>query len=242
MKQRALQLLQDGWEIDEIAGVLAVSGKSIARWKDNYEEYGDVAPRSCNRGRRRILNHEMLDDLRSLIAETPSIMLDELCEWLAIYHDQPISTSALSQNLLDAGYTYKMLRRAAAERDNAAREAWMDHVLTHYAADQLVFLDESSKDGRTIFRKYGRSLAGERAVEVVPLDRGTRYSILPALTLEGYIAIRVTEGSIDGAEFYDFVLEDVVRHLYPLCWSILMRCTAAEDEPISSGTKHPCFG
>jgi transposase len=130
MKQRALQLLQEGWEIDEIAGVLAVSGKSITRWKDNYEEYGDVAPPSCNRGCRRILNHEMLDDLQGLIAETPSTMLDELCEWLAIYHDQPIFTSALSQNLLDARYTYKMLRRAAAEQDNAACEAWMDTVLT----------------------------------------------------------------------------------------------------------------
>jgi len=41
-------------------------------------------------------------------------------------------------------------------------------------------------------------------------DRGTRYSILPAITVDGYIAVRVVEGSVDGAEFFDFVLNDLV--------------------------------
>lgn len=52
--------------------------------------------------------------------------------------------------------------------------------------------------------------AGSRASAVAPLERGTRYSILPALTVEGYIAARAVEGSIDGLEFFDFVVEDVV--------------------------------
>ena len=40
-----------------------------------------------------------------------------------------------------------------------------------------------------------------------------RYSILPALSLDGYMAVRVVEGSIDGAEFYDFVVNEVVSHI-----------------------------
>ena len=74
----------------------------------------------------------------------------------------------------------------------------------------MVFLDESSKDGHTIFRKYGRAPLGERPVIQESVDRGTRYSILPAITVDGYIAVRVVEGSVDGAEFFDFVLHDVV--------------------------------
>jgi hypothetical protein len=42
------------------------------------------------------------------------------------------------------------------------------------------------------------------------LDRGTWYSILLAITVGGYIAVRVIEGSVDGAEFFDFVLNDLV--------------------------------
>ena len=54
MKRRALQVLADGWELHEIAGVLGVSPKSIDRWHDNYETLGRVDPLSFLRGRRRI--------------------------------------------------------------------------------------------------------------------------------------------------------------------------------------------
>ncbi|KAF8227720.1 hypothetical protein L208DRAFT_1102512, partial [Tricholoma matsutake] len=52
---------------------------------------------------------------------------------------------------------------------------------------------------------YGRAPSGEDHFVEVTLDRGICYSILPALTIDGYLAVRVVEGSIDGMEFYDFV-------------------------------------
>jgi len=74
----------------------------------------------------------------------------------------------------------------------------------------MVFLDESSKDERTLIRRYGRAPSGIDPVLRVSLNRGVRYSILPAMTIDGYIAVRAVEGSIDGAEFFDFVVNDVV--------------------------------
>ena len=50
-------------------------------------------------------------------------------------------------------------------------------VLATYTAEQLVVLDESSKDGRTLIRRYGRAVTGSRASAMAPLERGTRYSI-----------------------------------------------------------------
>ena len=40
--------------------------------------------------------------------------------------------------------------------------------------------------------------------------RGKRYTILPALTMEGFVAIDVFEGSCDKKKFVDFVLNQVV--------------------------------
>jgi hypothetical protein len=40
--------------------------------------------------------------------------------------------------------------------------------------------------------------------------RGKRYTILPALTMEGFVAIDVFEGSCDKKKFVDFVLSQVV--------------------------------
>jgi transposase len=213
-KQQALYLfLEEGWEIDRVAEALGVSSKSIERWENTYAIHGCVDPPTPLRGRPRVLTNRMTEELRDLIVESPSLLLDEIGEWLAIYHDQPILSTALHDNLKDLGLTYKRLKRVATKRDDRYRAEWLHNITSNYTADQLVFLDESSKDDRTILRRYGRAISGQTPVDIVRLNRGTRYSILPALTVDGYIAVRVIEGSIDGAEFYDFVLNDVVSTL-----------------------------
>jgi transposase len=210
-KQQALYLfLEQGWDIEHVAAALGVSGKSIHRWEGNYDIHGCVNPHSPLRGRPRLLTDRMTNELHELITENPSLLIDEIGEWLALYHDQLISTTALHDNLKDLGLTYKRLKRVAAERDDGYRSDWLHNIMTNYTANQLVFLDESSKDDRTILRRYGQAPSGQAPVDNVSLNRGIRYSILPALTINGYMAVRVVEGSIEGAEFYDFVLNDVM--------------------------------
>ncbi|KAF8230049.1 hypothetical protein L208DRAFT_1159410, partial [Tricholoma matsutake] len=115
MKQRALQLIDEGWEMGDVADVLGMASKSIRQWTDNYDTHGHVDPPSVLRGRPCILNSEMICDLHDLICESPTLFLDEIGEWLAIYHDQPISTTALHDNLWELGLTHKILWKAAAE-------------------------------------------------------------------------------------------------------------------------------
>ena len=69
-----------------------------------------------------------------------------------------------------------------------------------YTAEQLVFLNEYSKNGCIVLHRYGRAPSGQDPVHHVSLNCGVRYSILPALSLNGYMAVKVIEGSIDGAE------------------------------------------
>src|SRR5882757_6362815 len=197
-KQQALYLfLEEGWEIDRIAAALGVSSKSIERWEHNYEIHGCVHSPAPLRGRPRLLTSRMTEELRDLITKNPSLLLDEIGEWLAIYHDQPISTAALHDNLKDLGLTYKRLKRIAAERDDGYRAEWLHNITANYTANQLVFLDESSKDDRTILRRYGRATSGQSPVDLVQLNRGIRYSVLLALAVDGYMAVRAVEGSID---------------------------------------------
>ena len=62
--------------------------------------------------------------------------------------------------------------RAAVERDDQLRAEWMYDFLATYSAEQMVVLDESSKDGKTLIRRYGRAQSGEDAVIQVSLDCG----------------------------------------------------------------------
>ena len=50
--------------------------------------------------------------------ETPTLFLDEIGEWLALYHNRPILTTALHDNLQELAGTYPW--KAAAEPDIAA--------------------------------------------------------------------------------------------------------------------------
>ena len=94
MKKQALQMLDEGWDVGEIVDALSVSKDSILRWQDKYDTYGCVNPSPVLQGRRRLLNAAAIEDLHELIRESPSLFLDEVAEWLALYHDQPISTTA----------------------------------------------------------------------------------------------------------------------------------------------------
>jgi DDE superfamily endonuclease len=81
----------------------------------------------------------------------------------------------------------------------------------HLTPEQCVFMDESCKNGRSLCHRHGHAPAGERAVEVQIYDRGEHWSILPAISIDGYIALCIVCRSVDGAEFYDFIINDVVH-------------------------------
>ena len=85
-----------------------------------------------------------------------------------------------------------------------------------FVAEQLVFVDESSKDERTIFRRFGRAPRGECAQISADFMRGTRYSILASITYDGYLAPRIVEGSVNLFEFLDYIGTKVVSHYVTL--------------------------
>ena len=136
--------------MDEIANLLDMSSKSIERWQDNYETHGHVNPPTFLRGRRPILSTGVLEELHELILKSPGLYLDEIGIWLALYHNVQISATALHDNLRELGLTRKIMRRAAGERDHELCAEWMYDILNTYTAEQMVILDESSKDDRTL--------------------------------------------------------------------------------------------
>jgi hypothetical protein len=82
--------------------------------------------------------------------------------------------------------------------------------MAQYEHEELRFLDETSKDERTLGRSNGRSLMGTRAVKKQVFVCGHRLSGLGLLTIDGMIAISVIEGSFTTASFKTFIEGDVV--------------------------------
>lgn len=71
-------------------------------------------------------------------------------------------------------------------------------------------MDEASKDERTLSRRYGYSLKNTFATKKNVFIRRMRYTILPALSLQGIIAVDIMEGSCTKEKFKEFVISNVV--------------------------------
>ena len=81
----------------------------------------------------------------------------------------------------------------------------------------MIFVDETSKDKHTISWHYGCSITGTRVTVSANFIQGERYSMITALSLEGYEGVTVVPGSVDGEEFLDFIINDVVcRYMFYL--------------------------
>ena len=64
-------------------------------------------------------------------------------------------------------------------------------------------------------RKYGWAPLGHTPVQTLPLKRSKRWSILPALTIDGYLDWIIYHGSINTASYIDFVRTKVFPHCFP---------------------------
>ena len=110
-------------------------------------------------------------------------------------------------------YLYK-LHRAAYEWNELLQSTFIAKVGCEYKPEQLIFMDEASKDERTLSRGYGYSLKNTFATKKNVFIRGTWYTILPALSLQGIIAVDIMEGSCTKEKFKEFVISNVVCMVY----------------------------
>ena len=89
-------------------------------------------------------------------------------------------------------------------------------VGTYFQAEQLIFLDESAKNERPPCRQYGYSPRNQAVIKKVVFVRGTRYTLLPALSLDGIIALDILQGSCTKEQFRNFILAQVVSLIFIL--------------------------
>jgi transposase len=90
--------------------------------------------------------------------------------------------------------------------------------------DQLVFLDESGANERTGDRRYRWSPIGLTCVQSRLIKRSERWSILPALTVDGYLDYIIHQGAIMADLFIEFIEEKVLLYcsLYSGLQSVLI--------------------
>lgn len=110
------------------------------------------------------------------------------------------------------------MAKEAKERDQDLRNWWLEKLAIWTMegnANMFVFLDESAVDEKTGQPRYGWAHRGERARINLLAKRTTKFSILPAITVDGFLECEVHEGSINTEIFEDFMGKILEKHSTP---------------------------
>lgn len=245
IKERSIWLRENDFDIEDVQDIMGVSSRSVYRWISHLEDYGSVIPpHNPLQGSQSTLTAEEMDHLLSFSRDHPEAYLDEIQLWAALEHDICLSVPRIDAILRSCGFTYKKLRQPAAERDEQLRSHFRDFCDANITASMIVAIDESFRDDKALYRRFGRAPSGQRATVSTPHERGTRWSIVLALTVDGYIAVRVVEDSVDTLEFIDFIANDVVSQKLPSNFiNVFIRFyTVASHEPFPRTSQRPPHG
>jgi transposase len=194
-------------DISTLAGCSVRTVFSVLAYFRDYHNIRN--PFAHRRGRKRILTSTDIDFIASVIDARPKIFLDELQEDLAHYRGIDVSIVTLSRTLRRIAISKKKVSSSAAERNELLRAMWQAEY-AHYPAEYFVWLDESSVDDFTNLRTEGWAAFGRACVSRETFIRGQRYSVLPALTTDGIVALDIFEGSVNKERFISFIQNNVV--------------------------------
>jgi transposase len=195
----------------EIAALAGCSERTVRDILRLHREFGAVRNPFC--GGPRSLATGDLNYISSLLAANPCLYLDELQDRLATVRDTHVSVATISRAVRSLALTHKHVATAAIERNELLRATWQA-AYGDIPADYFVWLDESSVDDRTNQRTHGWAALGRACVRRATFIRGQRYSVLPALTSDGIIALDIFEGSVNKEKFIQFLNEDLVCILH----------------------------
>jgi len=204
-------------DVDNICKYTGCKKRTVQRILEDYRKKGSVIRehmRQETRGAKRRLTTGDIRFIRGIVRHSPDVYLDEIRELIEERCGTEVSELTIWRTLRRCGFTMKKLTREALERSAAKRSSFRYTWGTKYTPQQTVFVDESSFDRRTSIRNRAWALSGQRAIRKCFFVRGRRYSLLPALSLDGILHAKVVEGSFTAARFRDFI-EGLLDHMQP---------------------------
>jgi transposase len=161
----------------------------------------------------------------------PQAYLEEIRDWLLDEFDIPVSIMLVSRELRRMKWSRKVALKRAAEQSDALRRVFRARVQLNYTAEQIVAIDESACNERTGDCKYGWSPVGCSVELEYSIKRLERWSLLPAMTVDGYLAHTIFQGAITAEIIEEFLQKEVLPMLQPGYHVLLMDNASIHRSP-----------
>ena len=200
---------------DDISRLLHISERSVYRYVQRFKSTGEV--RKCHKtnGPACILSeHEELIIVNSMLS-SPGIYLRELQQHLSHSTGRWIHESTICRCLKRLGMSRQKIQHIALQRCDSKRAEFIANVMMVFESSLCVWVDETGCDRRNAQRKYGYGIRGQTPQDFSLKLRGKRYSAISILSTEGVEDTYITEGTVNGDIFLDFVRKQLVPILSP---------------------------
>ena len=119
--------------------------------------------------------------------------------------------------LKERGYTLKVMRQVAAQRDEAQRDEYWQAIAELYAvgatAASFCFCDETAKVESALRRMRGWGMRGSRVESRHLLHHHQHISVLALYGLTGFIDFDHIEGGYNAEDFMEAVEFMIIPHL-----------------------------
>ena len=201
-----MRLWQEGVRIADIANSINISESIGYEWQANLRDHGSIRPESqAPAGRRYCLTVADEKAILDKLQKSCWMYLDELAEWLRLERDVDVSISTVSRLLKRNNWTRKTLQIGSNQQNSVLRQDYFLEM-RNYAADQLIFIDESIFNEKTGWRRRGRAPIGRPATVRGNINRGDTWSLLPAYTIDGYLPCTgIRKGYFDREAFLQWI-------------------------------------
>ena len=195
----------------QIAQFFNLSERTVRRYIATFQQTGDVEVKQHQHGPPKLLGEFEQLTLLQIILQNPGIYLQEVQTKLPNTFGVQVSVSNICKTLKYMGCTRQTLCHVAKQRDDQLRAKFMADI----SIFDLIWLDETGCDKWNIIRKYGYSIRGRPLCDQRLLVRGTRYSAIPIVSLNGILDVYLTEGTMNGERFAHFVRDYLLPSLLP---------------------------
>ena len=203
---------------EEISRHLCISERSARRYIDQFEQTGDIEPKSHHHGPPKLLEDFGQLVLLRLILQNPGIYLHEIQAELLTLYGVSVACSTLCKTLRFMGCSRQVIKHISVHRSDELRAKFMAEI-SIYDPCMIIWIDETGCDLRNSTRKRGYSIRGMTPRDFRIVIRGVRYSVVPVMSMEGILDIHIIEGTMNGDRFQEFLKSTVVPLLQPFNYS-----------------------
>lgn len=231
-------LMAAGASPQEVAKTYKCHQSQAYKYKQNDLLFGNpMPPPPSVQGRPRKMTPEAREGLVDWLLEngkdTHLSYREEMRHFVEEEYGIEVSVNTIGRMLKEAKLSYKkvgflffhfllllhiirttnrvsQVERTASQRDEDVRDLYRARI-SEYDAQQLIFVDESASNERTADRQRGWSPRGVPCRVKTPCTRSKRWSILPAIGINGYLDFEIFHGSFNTERFNNFVRRLVTK-------------------------------